>query len=71
LAAVPGNPNAQEPSKLSQVPYLEMVGKIISKLIGNSLIVGPKHIADIVNEEEDDQMVIQKDARLFLACLQA
>jgi hypothetical protein len=35
------------------------------------LIAGPKYIIDIVNEEEDDQMVIQKDIRLFFACLQA
>ena len=54
FAAVPGNPNAQEPSKLSQIPYLETVINIISKLISNSLIAGPKYIIDIVNEEEDD-----------------
>ena len=58
FAAVPGNPNAQEPSKLSQIPYLETVINIISKLIGNSLIAGPKYIIDIVNEEEDDQVII-------------
>jgi hypothetical protein len=35
------------------------------------LVAGPKHVADIVHEEEDDKMIIQKETGLFLTCLQA
>ena len=56
-AAVSNHPNAEKPLELAQIPYLEPTVDVVPECVCYSLIAGSEYIADIVDEEEYNEMV--------------